>query len=230
MTLGIRFIQGSASWQIEELLSILGDSGIKHFHGQRKKEQGMVDRRPWVSRVFVSSLFSYCSGQITHEPQLPGTSSCVRLLKIVMLVFCKVNLQKFTWFPISWCIEQKTKGMHHTFWCYCKVSRCSWVCKDYLVSNDLAILGGSSSVEVRILAQKKCLRVTSMQEWGRCLVTHWAPSVAMYPCQDLQQDHHHQLGKRVKVDRFSGVRHERPGLLGSTWRNTVTHGMPVASP
>lgn len=143
--------------------------------GKGRRSRGWWTGRPWVSRVFVSSLFSYCSGQITHEPQLPGTSSCVRLLKIVMLVFCKVNLQKFTWFPISWCIEQKTKGMHHTFWCYCKVSRCSWVCKDYLVSNDLAILGGSSSVEVRILAQKKCLRVTSMQEWGRCLVTHWAP-------------------------------------------------------
>lgn len=47
------------------------------------------------SLLSKGSLFSYCSGQIIHEPQLPGITSCVHLLKIVMLVFCMVNLQKF---------------------------------------------------------------------------------------------------------------------------------------
>lgn len=95
--------------QVYSRVSILADRGATiHPRGLRNKalswakEEGAGDGGQG-SHVLVGSLlskgsllFSYCSGQIIHEPQLSGTSSCVHLLKIVMLVFCKVNLQKFT--------------------------------------------------------------------------------------------------------------------------------------
>lgn len=119
---GSWFIYGSASWKMEQLPSIkLCPRGLKYKGFLWEKKDGAEDSGQ-EGLVLVQSLcylrmcllfsFSFSPGQILHRPQLPGTSPHGCLLKTVMLVFNRRNLQKFTCSHYYLLHRTKGQGVH----------------------------------------------------------------------------------------------------------------------